>query len=107
MTIAQIIKSFEKLSPNEQDDLLEILRQHRAKTREAEILANARELKNKITSGTAKVGTVDDLKADLDTEKKDFWSALQEFRSRVDLESLDDDTFDNLRDKSPGRDVIL
>jgi len=41
------------------------------------------------------------------SEKKDFWFALQEFRSRVDLESLDDDTFDNLRDKSPGRDVIL
>lgn len=36
-----------------------------------------------------------------------FWSALQEFRQKVDLESLEDDTFENLRDKSTGRDVIL
>ncbi|NES77773.1 MULTISPECIES: hypothetical protein [unclassified Okeania] len=33
----------------------------------------------------------------------DFWSALQDFRKRVDLESIDDDSFENLRDKSPGR----
>ncbi|MGB3512608.1 MAG: hypothetical protein WBA93_25995 [Microcoleaceae cyanobacterium] len=30
----------------------------------------------------------------------DFWSALQDFRARVDLESIDDDSFENLRDKS-------
>ena len=36
-----------------------------------------------------------------------FWTALQDFRQRVDLESIDDDTFENLRDKSTGRDVIL
>lgn len=40
-------------------------------------------------------------------EVKDFWSALQDFRERVDLDSLDDDTFENLRDKSPGREVNL
>ncbi|MFB2833648.1 hypothetical protein [Floridanema evergladense] len=37
----------------------------------------------------------------------DFWSALQDFRERVDLEGIDDDTFENLRDKSPGREVDL
>jgi len=37
----------------------------------------------------------------------DFWSALQDFRKRVNLETIDDDTFDNLRDKSPGREVDL
>jgi hypothetical protein len=36
-----------------------------------------------------------------------FWLALQNFRQRVDLESLDDDIFENLRDKSPGREVNL
>ena len=36
-----------------------------------------------------------------------FWSALQDFRQRVDLASIDDDSFDNLRDKSTGRDVRL
>jgi hypothetical protein len=40
-------------------------------------------------------------------EVNDFWSALQEFRQRVDLKSIDDDIFENLRDKSPGRDVNL
>lgn len=37
----------------------------------------------------------------------DFWSALQDFRQRVDLESIDDDIFENIRDKSPGREVNL
>lgn len=37
----------------------------------------------------------------------DFWSALQDFRNRVDLESMNDESGDNLRDKSTGRDVIL
>ena len=40
-------------------------------------------------------------------EVNNFWSALQEFRQRVDLASIDDDSFDNLRDKSTGRDVRL
>ncbi|VXD24505.1 conserved hypothetical protein [Planktothrix serta PCC 8927] len=41
------------------------------------------------------------------TEVNDFWSALQDFRQRVDLESIDDNIFENLRDKSPGREVDL
>jgi len=40
-------------------------------------------------------------------EVNDFWSALQDFRQRVDLASINDDSFDNLRDKSTGRDVRL
>ncbi|WP_027250047.1 hypothetical protein [Planktothrix agardhii] len=40
-------------------------------------------------------------------EIRDFWSALQDFRQRVDLESIDDNTFENLRDKLPGREVDL
>ena len=40
-------------------------------------------------------------------EVNDFWSTLQDFRQRVDLARLDDDTFDNLRDNSTGRDVRL
>ena len=40
-------------------------------------------------------------------EVNDFWSALEDFRQRVDLASLDDDTFDNLRDNSTGRAVSL
>jgi len=40
-------------------------------------------------------------------EVKDFGSALQDFIQRVDLASIDEDSFDNLRDKSTGRDVRL
>ena len=40
-------------------------------------------------------------------EVSNFWTALQEFRQRVELESIDDDTFENLRNKSTGRDVML
>lgn len=40
-------------------------------------------------------------------EVSNLWTALQDFRKRVDLDSLDDDNFENLRDKSTGRDVIL
>ncbi len=40
-------------------------------------------------------------------EADNFWTVLQSFRKRVDLDSLDDDTFDNLRDKSTGRDVFV
>ena len=40
-------------------------------------------------------------------EVSNFWTALQDFRKRVALDSLDDDTVENLRDKSTGRDVIL
>lgn len=65
MSIVDMIKCFQTLSPDEQDSLLEILRNHRAKMREAEILANVRELKEAIALGTAKVGTVEDLIADL------------------------------------------
>lgn len=39
-------------------------------------------------------------------EVSNLWTALQDFRKRVDLDSLDDDSFENLRDKSTGRDVI-
>ena len=65
MTVQQIIKSFDSLSADEQDSLLETLCQHRAKTKEAEILANVKELKQAIAKGTAKTGTVEDLITDL------------------------------------------
>lgn len=65
MTITEMIKSFQTLSPDEQDSLLEILRNYQAKRKEAEILTNVRELKEAIALGTAKVVTVEELIADL------------------------------------------
>ncbi|PNW34267.1 UNVERIFIED_CONTAM: hypothetical protein BEN50_18260 [Euhalothece sp. KZN 001] len=40
-------------------------------------------------------------------ETNNFWSALQAFRNQTDLEEIDDDSFENLRDQSSGRDVVL
>lgn len=42
-------------------------------------------------------------------EVNDFWSAYQKFRARIEQSGItfDDRTFDNLRDKSPGREVDL
>lgn len=42
-------------------------------------------------------------------EVNDFWSAYQKFRAKIEQEGItfDDHTFDNLRDKSPGREVDL
>ena len=68
MTLQEIIKSFESLSEDEQDLLLEMLYQYRAQTREKEILANFQQLKEAIATGTAKRGTVDDLIADLNED---------------------------------------
>ncbi len=61
----EIIKSFEGLSEDEQDLLLEIFHKYRAETREKEILANVEELKQAMATETAKRGTVEDLIADL------------------------------------------
>ena len=40
-------------------------------------------------------------------EINDFWSAYQKFRAKIEREGItfDDNTFDNLRDKSPGIEV--
>ncbi|MDJ0662612.1 MAG: hypothetical protein QNJ42_24475 [Crocosphaera sp.] len=68
MTLQEMIKSFEGLSGDEQDLLLEILQQYRAETREKEILVNFKELKEAMANGTAKKGTVEDLINDLNSE---------------------------------------
>jgi hypothetical protein len=87
MTLQEMIKDLDNLSSEEQVSLFHILEM---------------KLKKEI-----KIETEDNVTVNVNHKKKDFWEALQEFRNRVDLESLDDDTFDNLRDKSPGRDIIL
>ena len=39
--------------------------------------------------------------------KRDLWAAIQRWRSEQDFESIDfDDVFDNVRDKSPGREKV-
>jgi prevent-host-death family protein len=47
--------------------------------------------------------------ARLRSGRKSFWDAYTEWRESVDLEDLDlgPETWENLRDRSPGRDVQL
>jgi len=68
MTLQEIIKSFESLSGDEQDLLLEMFHKYRAETREKQIWVNVEELKQAIATGTAKKGTVEDLIADLNED---------------------------------------
>jgi len=70
VTLQEMIKSFENLSEDEQESLLEILYQYRAKAKQREILANFQELKEAIATGTAKRGTVEDLIADLSEDEQ-------------------------------------
>jgi len=69
MTLQEIIKSLDSLSKDDQNYLFEILRQRSLENYEKEILANAQELKTAIKNGTAKMGTVEDLIADLNEEE--------------------------------------
>lgn len=65
MSLQEIVKLVDNLSEGDKDSLFEILRQRRREARETEILFNAKELKEAISGGTTKIGTVDDLIADL------------------------------------------
>jgi hypothetical protein len=45
----------------------------------------------------------------LTPQKPDFWESLTKFRERLVAENIDidpDEVFKDVRDKSPGRDVI-
>ena len=68
MSLQKLIKLVDGLSKRDQDCLFEILLQRRMEAREAEILANLQELKEAISTGTAKTGTVEDLIADLNED---------------------------------------
>ncbi len=70
MTLQEIINSLDSLSKDDQNYIFEILRQRSLENYEQEILANARELKEAIKNRTAKMGTVEDLIADLNEEEE-------------------------------------
>jgi hypothetical protein len=92
MTIEQtVIQTFRELPPDKQQEVLDFIQF----------------LKEKLS--VQKPFSISEHQKSLRQSKDitDFWSALQDFRQRVDLESIDDDTFENLRDKSPGREVNL
>jgi hypothetical protein len=65
LTVQEILSSVDKLSVDDREYLFEVLRRRRIEEQRAEILANAQEVIQAFKEGTAKVGTVDDLLADL------------------------------------------
>jgi hypothetical protein len=68
-TFQEIVDKIDTLSKQDQLHLFEILRQRNLKAQEQEILASAKELQEAILNGTAKIGTVEDLIADLNEEE--------------------------------------
>ena len=64
-TLKEVIRSIELLPDDDKEQLFEMLYQRRIKERRAEILANAQEVRQAFKEGKAKVGTVEDLIADL------------------------------------------
>jgi Protein of unknown function (DUF2281) len=92
MTIEQtVLQTFRELPPDQQQEVLDFMQFLKYKLSDQKPLSITENQEN-LREGK---------------EITDFWSALQDFRQRVDLESIDDDTFENLRDKSPGREVNL
>ena len=62
ITFQEIIDSIEVLSPEDQDQLFELIRKRRTEARRSEIAVMAQEVFNSVDMGTAKRGTFEDLK---------------------------------------------
>ncbi len=65
MTVEDIVDSIERLSIEDREKLFDLVRRRHIEQQEAEILASRRELKQAISDGTAKKGSVQDLITDL------------------------------------------
>jgi len=64
-TLKEVIRSTELLPDDDKEQLFEMLYQRRIEERRAGILANAQEVRQAFKEGKAKVGTIEDLIADL------------------------------------------
>ncbi|MFB2877480.1 hypothetical protein [Floridanema aerugineum] len=65
VTFQTLIEYVEELSPEDQDLLIELIQKRRIEKRRAEIAENANQTLTALKSGTAKRGTLADIKADL------------------------------------------
>jgi hypothetical protein len=81
MTLQEMIKSLDELSIDEQTSLFEVLHRRLSQEREQQQVNNG------------------------DT----FWEGLQRFRQAIEEKGIEftDEDFADLRDRSPGREVIL
>jgi hypothetical protein len=64
-TFQTVIESVEALSKDEQDQLFELIHKRRIPQRRQEIAQRSLEVTEAIKNGTAKIGTVEDLIADV------------------------------------------
>ncbi|CCQ51648.1 hypothetical protein WH8501_18525 [Crocosphaera watsonii WH 8501] len=71
-----LIESIETLSIEDQDYLFDLIRKRRIEKRRSEIADNAQAILTDLQEGKAKIGTVDDLIADL-LEEEDDESSLE------------------------------
>ncbi|KAB8320131.1 hypothetical protein SD81_000290 [Tolypothrix campylonemoides VB511288] len=65
VSLQTVIEYVEALSTEEQDLLLELIHKRRVEQRRQEIVSNAAQTLEAIKTGTAKRGTLDNLRADL------------------------------------------
>ncbi len=69
ITFQTLIEYVEELSSEDQDLLIELIQNRRIEKRRAEIAENANQTLVALKSGTAKRGTIADIKADLLSEE--------------------------------------
>jgi hypothetical protein len=108
MILDEIISSIASLPTEDRDYLFEFLRKQHIENRQAEILANAQEVRKAFKNAIAKSGNVDDLIAD-EPDPEGFWDMTLRFREKMRQENITftDEDFADLRDRSPGREVNL
>ena len=70
ISFQKVVEYVESLSAEEQDLLFELIRKRRVEERRSEIAINYRETLEAMKAGRAKRGTVADLRADLDYNKR-------------------------------------
>ncbi|MGK7930442.1 MAG: hypothetical protein AB4041_03265 [Microcystaceae cyanobacterium] len=65
LSLQEILSSVDQLSVDDKEYLFKVLKERLIEDQEVEILASAEELMEDFKEGRAKIGTVDDLIADL------------------------------------------
>lgn len=71
LSFQEIIDSVEKLSPDDQDYLFDLIKKRRIEKRRLEIAAHAKATLESLKQGTAKKGNLDNLMSDLWDDQDD------------------------------------
>ena len=79
----QALEMVERLPEEQQQDLLEIIRNRQRERRRDALAASVAQAREELARGEARRGTVDELLADLDEGESSFGATLSAGRSRV------------------------